>query len=161
MRDTTASIYFVPDIFVMDLIQSRTADISGVPIVAMCETPFQGSRGLVKRADGRLHQHRRPDPAGTLLLLIALLIKLDSPGPVIFRQRRYGLDGQIIDVHKFRTMTVTEDGPQIQQATRDDRRVTPIGRFLRRYSLDELPQLFDVLRGKHEPGRAAAARGRA
>ena len=61
------------------------------------------------------------------LLVIGLLIKLGSPGPVIFRQRRYGLDGQIIDVYKFRTMTVTEDGAQIQQATRDDARVTPIG----------------------------------
>jgi putative colanic acid biosynthesis UDP-glucose lipid carrier transferase len=82
-----------------------------------------------------------------LLLLVALLIKLSSPGPVIFKQRRYGLDGQIIDVYKFRTMTVTEDGPQIQQATRGDSRITSIGRFLRRFSIDELPQLFNVLVG--------------
>ena len=72
LRDTTASIYFVPDIFVMDLIQSRTADISGVPIVAMCETPFQGSRGLVKRADGRVHQLVALILLAPLLLLIAL-----------------------------------------------------------------------------------------
>jgi putative colanic acid biosynthesis UDP-glucose lipid carrier transferase len=147
LRDTTASIYFVPDIFVMDLIQSRTADISGVPIVAMCETPFQGSRGLVKRFMDVAFTVVGLVLLSPLLLIIALLIKLDSPGPVIFRQRRYGLDGRIIDVYKFRTMTVTEDGPQIQQATRYDSRVTPIGRFLRRYSLDELPQLFNVLAG--------------
>jgi putative colanic acid biosynthesis UDP-glucose lipid carrier transferase len=147
LRDTTASIYFVPDIFVMDLIQSRTADISGVPIVAMCETPFQGSRGLVKRFMDVAFTIVGLILLSPLLIVIALLIKLDSPGPVIFRQRRYGLDGRIIDVYKFRTMTVTEDGPQIQQATRDDSRVTPIGRFLRRYSLDELPQLFNVLAG--------------
>jgi putative colanic acid biosynthesis UDP-glucose lipid carrier transferase len=148
LHDTTASIYFVPDIFVMDLIQSRTADISGVPIIAMCETPFQGSRGLIKRALDITISLLALLVLSPLLLAIMLAIKLGSPGPVIFRQRRYGLDGQIIDVHKFRTMTVTEDGAQIQQATRDDARVTPVGRFLRRYSLDELPQLFDVVRGE-------------
>jgi putative colanic acid biosynthesis UDP-glucose lipid carrier transferase len=113
----------------------------------MCETPFQGTPGLVKRAmDVGL------SVAGLLalapfLLVVALLIKLSSPGPVIFRQRRYGLDGQIIDVYKFRTMRVIEDGPQVIQAKRDDPRVTPIGRFLRRYSIDELPQLFNVIGG--------------
>ena len=82
-----------------------------------------------------------------LLALIALLIKLGSPGPVIFRQRRYGLDGSEIVVNKFRTMTVMEDGPVIRQATPDDQRITSLGRILRRYSLDELPQLFNVLAG--------------
>lgn len=147
LRDTTASIYFVPDIFVMDLIQSRTADISGIPIVAMCETPFQGSRGLVKRL-----MDIGISLAALILLLplffvVSLLIKLGSPGPVFFRQRRYGLDGDIIDVYKFRTMTVTEDGPRIKQATRGDLRITQVGRFLRRFSLDELPQLFNVVAG--------------
>jgi putative colanic acid biosysnthesis UDP-glucose lipid carrier transferase len=147
LRDTTASIYFVPDIFVMDLIQSRTADISGVPIVAMCETPFQGSRGLMKRFMDISISAASLVLLSPLLLAVALLIKLGSPGPVIFKQRRYGLDGQIIDVYKFRSMTVIEDGPQVKQVTRDDPRVTPIGRFLRRYSIDELPQLFNVLAG--------------
>jgi len=147
LRDTTASIYFVPDIFVMDLIQSRTADISGVPIVAMCETPFQGSRGLIKRVMDIFISILVLIVLSPLFLLVALLIKLGSPGPVIFRQRRYGLDGHIIDVYKFRTMTVTEDGPQIQQATRHDMRITPLGHFLRRFSIDELPQIFNVLAG--------------
>jgi len=147
LRDTTASIYFVPDIFVMDLIQSRTADISGVPIVAMCETPFQGSRGLVKRLMDVAISAVVLLLLSPFLLLIALLIKLGSSGPVIFKQRRYGLDGQIIDVYKFRTMKVVEDGPQIQQVTKDDPRVTSVGRILRRYSIDELPQLFNVLAG--------------
>jgi putative colanic acid biosynthesis UDP-glucose lipid carrier transferase len=75
------------------------------------------------------------------------LVKLSSPGPLIFRQRRYGLDGREITIYKFRTMTVTEDGEQIPQATRDDSRITPIGRFLRRFSLDELPQFFNVFQG--------------
>jgi putative colanic acid biosynthesis UDP-glucose lipid carrier transferase len=147
LRDTTASIYFVPDIFVMDLIQSRTAEIQGVPVIAMCETPFQGSRGLVKRIMDILISVTALIALTPLLLVVALLVKLSSPGPAIFRQRRYGLDGQIIDVLKFRTMTVTEDGTDIRQATRDDRRVTAVGRFLRRYSIDELPQLFNVLGG--------------
>ena len=147
LRDTTASIYFVPDIFVMDLIQSRTADISGVPIVAMCETPFQGSRGLVKRLMDVSISAVSLILLSPLLLTVSILIKLGSPGPVIFRQRRYGLDGEIIDVYKFRTMSVVEDGARVQQATRDDPRVTPIGRFLRRYSIDELPQLFNVIAG--------------
>lgn len=147
LRDTTASIYFVPDIFVMDLIQSRTAEISGIPVVAMCETPFQGTPGLVKRTMDIGISLASLVVLAPFLLLVALLIKLTSPGPVIFRQRRYGLDGQIIDVYKFRTMKVVEDGPKVTQVTRHDPRVTSIGRFLRRYSIDELPQLFNVLGG--------------
>ena len=147
LRDTTASIYFVPDIFVMDLIQSRTADISGVPVVAMCETPFQGSRGVVKRMMDVSLSIVALVLLAPFLVVVGILIKFGSPGPVIFRQRRYGLEGEIIDVYKFRTMTVTEDGARIQQATRDDARITPIGKFLRRFSIDELPQLFNVLGG--------------
>jgi putative colanic acid biosynthesis UDP-glucose lipid carrier transferase len=148
LRDTTTSIYFVPDVFVVDLIQSRTAEIDGVPVVAMCETPFQGSRGLVKRSMDIAISSIALFVLLPFLLLVALVIKLTSPGPAIFRQRRYGLDGQVIDVLKFRTMKVTEDGAVVQQATRDDERITSIGRFLRRYSIDELPQLWNVLRGE-------------
>jgi putative colanic acid biosynthesis UDP-glucose lipid carrier transferase len=148
LRDTTASLYFIPDVFVFDLIQSRTAEIMGIPVVAMCETPFYGNRAVTKRLT---------DLALTVCLLlvtlpvmvvIAAAIKLTSRGPMIFRQRRYGLDGEEIVVYKFRSMYLTEDGPKITQATRDDPRITPIGRIIRRYSLDELPQLFNVLEGK-------------
>lgn len=148
LRDTTASIYFVPDVFVIDLIQSRTAEINGMPVIAMCETPFQGSRGLVKRTIDIAVSATALLLLSPLLLMIASLIKLTSPGPAIFRQRRYGLDGRVIDVLKFRTMKVVEDGPVVTQATVNDQRVTPLGRFLRRYSLDELPQLWNVLRGE-------------
>ena len=84
-----------------------------------------------------------------LLLLIALAIGLTSPGPILFRQDRYGLDGQRFKINKFRTMTVLEAGDRsgLVQASRHDRRVTPLGRILRRWSLDELPQLFNVLEG--------------
>jgi len=85
--------------------------------------------------------------AAPLLLGIALAVKSSSPGPVLFRQRRYGLDGREIMVYKFRTMMVCENGAKITQASRNDARVTPIGKHLRRWSLDELPQLINVLQG--------------
>jgi putative colanic acid biosynthesis UDP-glucose lipid carrier transferase len=148
LRDTTASIYYVPDIFVFDLIQAQTRDILGIPVVAMCETPFSGYRGVMKRTMDIAICLAALPLLCPLMLVIALLIALSSPGPVIFRQRRYGLDGDQIIVYKFRTMTVTEDGPNLAQAKKDDKRVTPIGRLLRRYSLDELPQLINVIQGR-------------
>lgn len=148
LRDTTASIYYVPDIFVFDLIQARSSELNGIPVVAMCETPFYGYRGLIKRLIDVAVSIVFLVCASPLLLLIALLVKFSSPGPVVFRQRRYGLDGHEIVVYKFRTMTVTEDGSQVRQASRSDSRITPIGRFLRRYSLDELPQFINVLQGR-------------
>jgi putative colanic acid biosynthesis UDP-glucose lipid carrier transferase len=147
LRDTTASIYYVPDVFIFDLIQSRTGDILGMPVVAMCETPFFGHRGVVKRLMDVAIGSAALVILSPLMLAIAGAVKLSSPGPVIFRQRRYGLDGQEIHILKFRTMTVVEDGAQIRQATREDERFTRVGRVLRRYSLDELPQLFNVISG--------------
>ena len=82
------------------------------------------------------------------MLAVALAVKLTSPGPVIFRQRRYGLYGEEIIVYKFRSMTVSDDGGAIVQAARNDPRLTPIGAFLRRTSLDELPQFVNVLQGR-------------
>jgi len=147
LGDTTASIYYVPDIFVYDLIQSRTGEILGMPVVAMCETPFYGYRGVVKRVMDLAVASFALLVLSPLLLLVALLVKLSSPGPVLFQQRRYGLDGDEIRVYKFRTMKVTEDGGEIRQASRDDPRITSIGRVLRRFSIDELPQLLNVLNG--------------
>jgi len=115
--------------------------------VAMCETPFYGYRGVVKRVMDLAIASLALLVLLPLLLLVALLVKLTSPGPVLFRQRRYGLDGDEIRVYKFRTMKVTEDGGEIRQASRDDPRITSIGRVLRRYSIDELPQLLNVLNG--------------
>jgi putative colanic acid biosynthesis UDP-glucose lipid carrier transferase len=148
LRDTTASVYYLPDIFVYDLVQSRSSELLGMPVISMCETPFYGHRGVIKRATDVSIASVALALLSPLLLLIALLVKLTSPGPVIFRQRRYGLDGEQITVYKFRSMTVTEDGDQVQQARRGDGRLTPIGGFLRRMSLDELPQLVNVLQGR-------------
>lgn len=148
LRDTTASIYYVPDLFMFDLIQARTGEISGIPVVAMCETPFYGYRGVLKRMFDFMVSIIAAIVLSPLLLGIALLVKCSSPGPVIFKQRRYGLDGQEIHVYKFRTMTVMEDGLNVAQATKDDSRITPIGRILRSWSLDELPQLVNVIQGQ-------------
>ncbi len=148
LRDTTASIYYVPDIFVFDLIQARSGEINGIPVVAMCETPFYGYRGVAKRLTDIVLSAIILLLLLPLLALIAVLVKWTSPGPVIFKQRRYGLDGQEIVIYKFRTMKVTEDGAHIRQACKADDRITPIGAILRRSSLDELPQLINVLQGR-------------
>jgi len=147
LRDTTASVYYVPDLFAFDLIQSRTGEMLGIPVVALCETPFYGYRGVVKRVSDIVLAAAMLLIATPLMLVLSMLVRMSSPGPVIFRQRRYGLDGREIVIYKFRTMTVVEDGPRIVQATKEDRRITRVGRFMRRYSLDELPQLLNVLQG--------------
>jgi putative colanic acid biosysnthesis UDP-glucose lipid carrier transferase len=148
LRDTTASIYYVPDIFVFDLIQARSGEIHGIPVVAMCETPFYGYRGVAKRITDVGFSALILLLLLPLLVLIALVVKLSSPGPIIFKQRRYGLDGREIAVYKFRTMRVTEDGAQIRQASKTDSRITRVGGVLRRSSMDELPQLINVLQGR-------------
>jgi putative colanic acid biosynthesis UDP-glucose lipid carrier transferase len=148
LRDTTASVYMIPDISFVDLIQARADDISGIPIIALCETPFQGWTGLKKRATDIVLTSLTLLIALPLMIAIACAIRFTSPGAVIFKQRRYGLDGEQITVYKFRTMTVAEDGAVVHQVTENDPRVTPLGRFLRRHSLDELPQLLNVLQGR-------------
>ncbi len=147
LGDTTASIYFLPDVSGFDMIQQRASDILGMPVVAMCETPFHGYRGLVKRLMDVTIASLALVLLSPLLLGIAWAVKRSSPGPILFRQRRYGLDGREIMVYKFRSMSVCENGSKVTQASRNDARVTPIGKHLRRWSLDELPQLINVLQG--------------
>ncbi len=147
LGDATASVYVVPDFFVFQLLHSRWTDILGLPVVSVFENPFYGIDGLAKRLSDVCFGGVLLAAAAVPMVVIALLIKLTSPGPIFFRQRRYGLDGREIHVWKFRTMTVCEDGPQAVQAKRNDSRVTPLGAVLRQLSLDELPQLFNVLEG--------------
>ncbi|HEY3075679.1 MAG TPA: undecaprenyl-phosphate glucose phosphotransferase [Burkholderiales bacterium] len=148
LRDSTASIYFVPDIFVFDLIQARVDTIGDLPVVAVCETPFYGFNGLVKRVSDYVLASLILVLIAPLLAAIAVGVKLSSPGPVLFKQRRYGVDGRKIVVYKFRTMTVAEDGEVVRQATKNDSRITRFGAFLRKTSLDELPQFINVLQGR-------------
>jgi putative colanic acid biosysnthesis UDP-glucose lipid carrier transferase len=147
-RDTTASIYFVPDIFAYDLVQARCVEINGIPMLSICDTPFHGMQAVRKRAIDVGLSSIVLLLGWPLMLAAAIAVKLSSPGPVLFKQRRYGLNGEEILVYKFRSMRVCEDGSVVVQAKKEDERITPVGRFLRRTSLDELPQLFNVLEGK-------------
>ena len=148
LHDTTASIYFTPDIFVYELIQARIDNIGDMPLVALCETPFSGLNGALKHLSDILFSAFILVLISPILLIIALAVKLTSSGPVLFVQKRYGLDGEEIIVYKFRSMTVCEDGDDIKQATRNDVRITKLGAILRKYSLDELPQFINVLQGR-------------
>lgn len=148
IRDTTASVYFVPDLFVTDIIQGRMAHVSHMPVVSVCETPFTGLNALVKRVSDLAISSLILLMISPLLLLIAIAVKASSAGPVIFKQRRYGLEGDEILVYKFRSMKVCEDGQVVKQAQKNDSRLTPIGGFLRKTSLDELPQFINVLQGR-------------
>ncbi len=148
LKDTTASIYFVPDIFVTDLIQGRLDSVGGMPVVAVCETPFTGFSGVIKRASDVLLSMLILLMLTPIMAALAVGVKMSSPGPVIFKQRRYGLDGKEILVYKFRSMTATDNGAVVKQATKNDQRITPFGAFIRRTSLDELPQFVNVLQGR-------------
>jgi putative colanic acid biosynthesis UDP-glucose lipid carrier transferase len=148
LRDTVASVYFVPDLHALNNIQARVDVVHGIPMLAICASPFFGAHSLTKRATDII-----VTGLGLICLLpvyiaVAVGVMLSSPGPILFKQRRYGLDGREILVYKFRSMTVAEDGENnYTQVTRNDARVTPFGAFIRRTSLDELPQLFNVLEG--------------
>lgn len=148
LRDTTVSIYYLPNVFMIDMIQSRSFDIEGVPVVALCESPFTGTKAIIKRLSDIVLSILIMILVSPILLICAIGVKLSSPGPILFRQRRYGLDGEEINVYKFRSMTVCENGADVVQAKRHDARITPFGNFLRRKSLDELPQFFNVLQGR-------------
>ena len=149
IKDTTASIYFVPDIFLIDLIQGHIDSIGGIPVIAVCETPFAGLQGVVKRTADVILASVILLLVSPLMVAVALGIRLTSPGPIIFAQRRYGLDGREIFVYKFRSMRVTEDGDHCYlQVVPGDSRVTRFGAFIRKTSLDELPQFINVLQGR-------------
>ncbi len=148
LQGTTASLFFVPDVFGISIIQGRLQDMNGIPVVGICETPFTGTNELVKRISDIVLASIILVIISPLLLLIAIGVKLTSPGPVIFKQRRNGLDGGEITVYKFRSMNAQDNGPVIRQATRHDPRVTRFGAFIRRTSLDELPQFVNVLQGR-------------
>jgi putative colanic acid biosynthesis UDP-glucose lipid carrier transferase len=148
LRDSTVSIYFVPNLFGFDLVQARFDVIGGMPVVAICESPFFGASSIAKRLFDIVVASLLVLLLAPVLLCLAVGVRLSSPGPILFKQRRYGLDGRQILVYKFRSMSVTEDGrTQYQQVTRGDSRVTRFGAWMRQRSLDELPQLFNVLIG--------------
>jgi putative colanic acid biosynthesis UDP-glucose lipid carrier transferase len=147
LADTTASVYYVPDFYVFDLLHGRWTLLGDVPLISIFETPFYGVDGVVKRIEDLVLGSLAVLVASPVMLATALAIKVTSRGPVFFKQRRYGLNGEVIEVLKFRSMRVQEDGAVVKQATKNDDRITPVGRFIRRTSIDQLPQLFHVVTG--------------
>ncbi|MGO4743603.1 undecaprenyl-phosphate glucose phosphotransferase [Serratia quinivorans] len=147
LTDTTCSVMLIPDLFTFDLLRSRTEEINGVSVIPLFDSPMSGVNAIIKQIEDFTLALFIILFISPILLIIACLIKLTSPGPVIFKQKRYGIDGKAINVWKFRSMSVMENGEQVVQATKGDSRITSLGAFLRRTSLDELPQFFNVLKG--------------
>ncbi|MEI7464091.1 MAG: undecaprenyl-phosphate glucose phosphotransferase [Burkholderiales bacterium] len=148
LQGTTASLFFVPDVFGIGIIQGRLQDMNGVPVVGICETPFTGINALTKRVSDVVLASIILLLVAPVMLALAIGVKLSSPGPVVFKQRRNGLDGDEIIVYKFRSMNAMENGSVVMQAKPNDPRLTPFGAFIRRTSLDELPQFINVLQGR-------------
>lgn len=148
LENSTAELHYVPDVFGVSIIQGRLADIDGVPVVSLRVTPFTGVNGLLKRISDLVLASLILMLISPVLLVVAIGVKRSSPGPVLFKQRRTGLDGEVIEVYKFRSMTVQDNGDDVKQAIRGDARITPFGAFIRRTSLDELPQFINVLQGR-------------
>ena len=147
LSDTTVSVYIVPDVFVFELLHSRSQNINGVPTISIFDSPMTGANTIIKRLEDILLSSLILCLIAVPMLAISITVKFSSPGPVFFRQKRYGIDGRPIEVWKFRSMRVMENGTDVVQATRGDNRITAVGAFLRRTSLDELPQFINVLLG--------------
>ncbi|HEX4500188.1 MAG TPA: undecaprenyl-phosphate glucose phosphotransferase [Scandinavium sp.] len=147
LADTTCSVILIPDVFTFNILHSRIDEVNGVPVVPLYDTPLSGFNRVLKRVEDIVLATMILLLISPVLACIALAVKVTSPGPIIFRQTRYGMDGKPIKVWKFRSMRVMENDAVVTQATQNDPRVTRVGNFLRRTSLDELPQFINVLTG--------------
>ena len=148
LSDSAISVVFVPDIFLHDLLNHSVDDLAGMPVVNLRASPIEGTASTLKFVEDIVISVIAIILTAPIMMLIAIGVKLGSPGPVLFKQKRYGIDGREIVVWKFRTMRVMEDGNKVTQATKNDPRVTKLGAILRKTSLDELPQFFNVLQGR-------------
>jgi len=147
LADTTVTVYLVPDIYTYQLFNGSWTNMAGHPVVSVFESPFLGVNSFAKRVQDIILSIIILTVISPLLLVISVAVKMTSVGPVLFKQRRYGMSGEEISVWKFRSMTTQDNGSEIKQATKNDARITRLGGFLRRTSLDELPQFFNVLTG--------------
>ena len=149
LRNDFVNIRFIPDVRSLTLFSQPMVDLLGVPAINLAASPITDLRVLPKRVFDRLFAFGALTALAPLMLVIAVMVKLSSPGPVFFRQKRKGIDGNQFEIYKFRSMKVhAETAGKITQATRRDPRITAVGAFLRRTSLDELPQFINVLRGE-------------
>lgn len=149
LRFSTANIHLVPDILGLELLNNSIFEISGMPVLQIRATPMEGFNRLLKRVEDILIGSIILILISPLLFVIACLVKISSPGPVIYKQKRYGWGGRSISVYKFRSMKIHQESAGIlTQAMKGDLRITPLGSFLRKTSLDELPQFINVLQGR-------------
>ncbi|QWF70019.1 undecaprenyl-phosphate glucose phosphotransferase [Methylomonas paludis] len=149
LADSTVSVNIVPDFFTFNLMHSKLSSVKGIPVVSVFDTPLNSALdGFYKRFEDLLLCAIILPLIAIPMAIIGAAVRLTSPGPAIFKQKRYGVNGEEIEVWKFRSMTVTENGATVTQATVNDRRVTRLGGILRRTSLDELPQFINVLQGR-------------
>ncbi len=149
LLSANVDVIWAPDIFHLNLINHSVRELAGVPLISLSESPITNStNALIKTVFDKVIAFAALITLAPLMLMVALLIKMTSTGPAIFKQKRDGWDGRVIEVWKFRSMYVhSEPADKVTQAKDNDHRVTPIGRFLRRASIDELPQLINVLQG--------------
>ncbi|GLR72868.1 undecaprenyl-phosphate glucose phosphotransferase [Agaribacter marinus] len=146
--DTTCNVYIIPNFFIYNLLNARWQTVGAVQTLSVFDTPFQGANNVLKRIEDIVFSVLILAMISIPMLAIAIGVKVTSKGPVLFKQFRYGLDGKKIKVYKFRSMTVQDNGDVVKQATKNDVRITPFGGFLRRTSLDELPQFINVIQGR-------------
>ena len=145
--DSMVDVRIVPDFHHFIQLGSRVEEFDGLPVVSLASTPLSGINVVAKRIFDLIFASILIVLTAPLMALVGLLVKLTSRGPVFFSQERVGLDGQCFNIYKFRTMALDAESKGAQFAVPGDPRVTPIGRFLRQFSIDELPQLFNVLQG--------------
>jgi putative colanic acid biosynthesis UDP-glucose lipid carrier transferase len=146
--DTTASVHLIPDFFTYNLLHARMGSVGEVQTISIYDTPIFGFNDFLKRSFDVVFSSLVLLLISIPMLFIAAAVKLTSPGPIIFKQVRYGLDGKRIFVWKFRSMSTMDNGDKVVQATKGDARITKVGAFIRKTSLDELPQFINVLQGR-------------
>lgn len=147
LQDISVNIRVIPDLFQFRLLNQKMVEHSGISMIDLCAAPLSGGDALIKAIMDRGLALILLLLLSPLLLLVALLVKVSSPGPVLFKQVRHGISGEEMTVWKFRSMVVDAEQQGFKQASRGDARITPLGRILRRTSIDELPQLLNVLIG--------------
>jgi putative colanic acid biosysnthesis UDP-glucose lipid carrier transferase len=148
LLDKHVAVHWVPDIFSLRLVNHAVTEIAGIPVLTLSETPLIGTRRLLKLLEDFCLSVALLIVLTPVMLVIAAAVKLDSPGPVFFRQERLGWGGKRFHIWKFRSMYVHDENGAVTQARKGDPRITKVGAFLRRSSLDELPQIFNVIRGE-------------
>ena len=148
LQDSTVSTYFVPESLIFGMPGIQIREVAGKPVLAATETPFLGVEAVPKRVFDIAVATIGILMLAPLYIIVAIGIKLTSPGPILFKQVRYGVGGKPINVFKFRSMNVSNPDAPVVQATVNDQRITRFGRFLRSTSLDEIPQFFNVLTGE-------------